>query len=69
MNVTNLVLNHWKKNCIGRESDPGLPRTANLLLLAGENSTTEPPMLGYSCQDCSAIVKYIATTWIIFHVF
>ena len=49
MNVTYLVLNHWKKNCIGRESDPGLPRTANLLLLAGENSTTEPPMLGYLC--------------------
>ena len=32
------------KKCIGRELNPGLPRSASLLL-AGENSTTEPPML------------------------
>ena len=48
-----------KLNCIGRESDPGLPRTANLLLLAGENSTTEPPMLWYSFVRAIRVVKYM----------
>ena len=34
----------WQNGCIGRESNPGRPRSA-FYSLAGEHSTTEPPML------------------------
>ena len=34
---------HFDKICIGRESNPGRPRAASMKL-AGEHSTTEPPM-------------------------
>ena len=34
----------WQNGCIGRESNPGRPRSA-FISLAGEHSTTEPPML------------------------
>ena len=52
------------KSCIGQESDPGLTRTANLLLLAGENSTSEPPMLGYY-RATSLIEQFCIADWIL----
>ena len=53
------MFKNTKNNCIGQESAPGLPHTANLLLLAGKNFTTEPPMLSFSCKRAIRVVKYV----------
>ena len=43
--VLNISRNQWRQK--GKQNDPALAKTTGASLMAGENSTAEPPVLGW----------------------